>query len=102
MKTKFIVVSMLVLLSGIPIISEVSANGNVEYFYQRDNNGWEYVGDIHVSTGYGYYAEIAKLYVKVIGGKSFYKIKINGSEYAVINSKKSGYKYEAGPYYFNM
>lgn len=91
---------MLVLLGGIPIVSEISASENIEYSYQRDSNGWEYVGDIRVEDDYNYYT--VELYVKVIGGRSFYKIKYNGSEYAVCSGDKEGFKYKAGPYYFNM
>ena len=101
MKAYFLFVSILFLLNGMPIVTETYSNEKVEYTYLKENNGWEYIGNIKVH-GVNFIAE-ARLYVKVIGGKSFYKIKVGDTEYAVVkNSGDSDYKYKAGDYYFNI
>lgn len=106
MKAYFLFVSILLLLNGMPVVAETSANEKVEYTYLKENNGWEYIGNIKVH-GVNYlkqnFTAEARLYVKVIGGKSFYKIKVGDTEYAVVkNSGDSDYKYKAGDYYFNI
>ena len=51
----------------------------------------------------GYYGH-GKLYVKIIGGKTFYKLERDGDEYAVTKNTGTEYpdcKYKAGRFYFN-
>lgn len=102
MKTYFLFLSILFLLNGIPVIAESSANEKVEYTYLKENNGWEFIGNIKVYR-MKFYPFEAGLYVKVIGEKSFYKIKLGDTEYAVVkNFGDSEYKYKAGDYYLNI
>lgn len=107
MKANFIVVSMLLLLSGIPAISRVSASETIEYSYQN-NDGWEYIGDINAYYKYNgsWYYRTVGLFVRVIQQKTFYRIKVEDEVYAITYNdlrKYSGYEeyqYRAGDYFF--
>lgn len=87
-------------------------NANVEFLEQ---NNWEYIGTIRCRYGDEVNAyENGELYVKVISGKSFYKVKLRGEEYSVIKNPQYNpngsqwyqkYTHMAGGnwmYYFNL
>ena len=86
---------------------------NVELSTQND---WEDLGSIKVFSGYYYTTDYAQLYVKVISGKTFYKIKLTtgndiNEEYAVSKNPEYNpngtewqqkYTHVAGRYYFKF
>lgn len=105
MKVKIVTIGLLLLLGCTPLVTNISANESIEYFYQ--NNGWEYVGDINAyyRDGGGWAYTTARLYVKVIQQKTFYQIRVDDKIYAVVNNDNSKYviyseyQYRAGDYY---
>lgn len=83
-------------------------NANVEFLEQND---WEYIGEIHCHNYSDERYTSGYLYVKVISGKTFYKIKIINTEYAVSKNSQYNpngsqwyqkYTHMAGGYYFNI
>ena len=104
MKT-IVVLSLLMTLCSAHMEVSSIANENIAYSCQN-NNGWEYIGDVVVywkKGTDGYYGH-GKLYVKIIGGKTFYKLERDGDEYAVTKNTGTEYpdcKYKAGRFYFN-
>ena len=92
---------VLCVMSAISITQYVNAKecattmeyGNAEFSTQND---WEYIGIIRCYHSKDSF-ENGELYVKVISGKLFYKVKLRGTEYSV--SKNPQYNPNGSQWY---
>lgn len=80
------------------------------------SSGWESLGIITIrdfwwnGSSYSWKDKDAELFVKVIGGSAFYKVRLLGKDYTVTNNPDYGktnapsknFRYKAGEFYLNL